>query len=145
MRNLTVARHCEWYGQRPWRSAVNSRPSGASEASGRCNALVGQRIRSASRQVAKPRQLLRRRSPLSGSLPSDNFEEGAAVWRRSLMARACSVVDVCTGARRAAILHERAREHVHNLVAIVMIYLSHAIARIPLDENGALAGLWIHE
>jgi hypothetical protein len=61
------------------------------------------------------------------------------------MARACSVVDVCTGARRAAILHERAREHVHNLVAIVMIYLSHAIARIPLDENGALAGLWIHE
>jgi hypothetical protein len=55
------------------------------------------------------------------------------------------MVNVRTGARRTAILHKRARQHVHNLVAIVMVHLSHAISPIPLHENGALAGLRILE
>jgi hypothetical protein len=61
------------------------------------------------------------------------------------MTRPRTVVNVSTRARRTAILHECAREHVHNLVAIVMIYISPAIAPIPLDQNGPLAGLWILE
>src|SRR5580704_9047206 len=111
----------------------------AESRSGRCVACAGP----AGEQALEPRQLLGRGLSTAHAVTGDDFEERAALGRGRLMRRPGAMVDVGARAAGLAVLNKGAAQHEDDLVGLVVIDPAHPVARLPLDQYRALAGLRI--